>query len=146
MSERPLPPVAPGAPRRFTADQANRMLPLVGRIVADIVAAYGRWQELVAAFEVAAARSSATAPDPEAVALQREVQQAAAEIDEFLAELAVLGVECKAPDVGLVDFPAERDGRTVLLCWRLGEPSVQYWHELDAGFAGRQPLAALTAG
>jgi hypothetical protein len=131
-----------GAPSgTFTAEQANRMLPLVGRIVADVVAGYRRWQELVDAFELAAARSRADEPDAEAVRLQREAQQAAAEVEGFLAELEALGVQCKSPDVGLVDFPAEHDGRTVYLCWRLGEPSVQYWHEVDAGFAGRRPLA-----
>jgi hypothetical protein len=44
-----------------------------------------------------------------------------------------------------VDFPAERDGRPVYLCWRLGEPSVQFWHEIDAGFVGRRPLEELVA-
>jgi hypothetical protein len=42
----------------------------------------------------------------------------------------------------LIDFPGELDGRKVWLCWRLGEPAVQYWHDLDAGYAGRQPLPA----
>jgi hypothetical protein len=43
-------------------------------------------------------------------------------------------------DAGLVDFPGEMDGRSVYLCWRLGESAVEYWHELEAGYAGRQPL------
>jgi len=132
-------------PRTFTAEQANRMLPLVGRIVRDVVAGYRRWQDLVSAFELAAARSRADDPDPDAVLLQREAQLAAAEIEGFLAELDALGVQCKSPDVGLVDFPTEHDGRTVYLCWRLGEPSVQYWHEVDAGYAGRRPLTQLAA-
>ena len=54
--------------------------------------------------------------------------------------------ELKDPRLGLVDFPSERDGRTVLLCWRLGEPEVQYWHELDSGYAGRQPLSPELVG
>lgn len=145
MSDHFLPPASDRS-RRFTVEQANSMLPLVGRIVADIVEGYRQWRERVSAFELAAARSRADTPDPEAVELQRQAQLAAAEIEGFLAELTALGVECKSPEIGLVDFPAERDGRTVLLCWRLGEPSVQFWHEVDAGFAGRQPLAALTAG
>ena len=52
-----------------------------------------------------------------------------------------LGIEMKGRDVGLVDFPGEIGGRPVYLCWRLGEPAVAHWHERDAGFAGRQPLA-----
>ena len=51
------------------------------------------------------------------------------------------GDETACPE-GLVDFPSRLDGRTVFLCWRLGEPEVLHWHELDAGFAGRQPLVA----
>lgn len=51
-----------------------------------------------------------------------------------------LGCELKDIDMGLVDFPALREGRVVYLCWRYGEDRLRYWHELDAGFAGRQPL------
>ena len=62
------------------------------------------------------------------------------------APLASLGAEAKAPlDAGLVDFPGEMDGRLIYLCWRLGEPSIQHWHEIDAGFAGRQPLSQAPA-
>jgi hypothetical protein len=57
------------------------------------------------------------------------------------AELEALDVELKDPDRGLIDFRADRDGRVVYLCWRLGEPRIDWWHELEAGFAGRQPLA-----
>ena len=53
-----------------------------------------------------------------------------------------VGVELKDPFSGLVDFPAWRHGHEVYLCWRLGEPDVAHWHELDAGFAGRRPLDA----
>jgi hypothetical protein len=61
----------------------------------------------------------------------------------YINELTKLGVELKGPD-GLCDFPSIMDGREVCLCWRLGEPEVMHWHELDAGFAGRQPLTALS--
>jgi hypothetical protein len=54
--------------------------------------------------------------------------------------LEAIGVQVKDPEIGLCDFPSIRGGRLVLLCWRLGEPSVDYWHELDAGYAGRVPL------
>jgi hypothetical protein len=51
-----------------------------------------------------------------------------------------MGVEVKGIDEGLVDFPSERDGRVVYLCWRIGEPDILYWHEVHTGFQGRQPL------
>jgi hypothetical protein len=57
-------------------------------------------------------------------------------------EVASLNVELKDYLTGLVDFPCWMDNREVYLCWRLGEPEVAHWHELDAGFAGRQKLAS----
>jgi hypothetical protein len=54
--------------------------------------------------------------------------------------LAALGVVVKDLDAGLVDFPAERDGRAVFLCWQLGEDEVAFWHGVEEGFAGRKPL------
>ena len=82
-------------------------------------------------------------PNDEAVRLERETQQLARDIDGYIAEIRQLGVQMKGIDSGLVDFPAEVNGRTVLLCWQLGEESVQYWHEEDAGFAGRQPVDSI---
>jgi hypothetical protein len=77
----------------------------------------------------------------EPTAEQRELQALAQEIDGYIAELQELGVEFKGFDMGLVDFPGELGGRPVYLCWRLGEEAVEHWHEIDAGFAGRQPLS-----
>jgi hypothetical protein len=127
----------------FTIDQANRTLPLVRRIVADIVETYRRWQEEVRAFEIASAAMNGDVPSAEAVAHEREAQRLATEITGFVRELDALGVEFKGYDVGLVDFPSRVGDRPVYLCWRLGEPAVQYWHETDSGFAGRQPIEAL---
>jgi hypothetical protein len=63
-----------------------------------------------------------------------------AEINAELVKIHELGVELKDPGLGLIDFPSIRDGRVVYLCWRLGERSIEYWHETTTGFAGRQPL------
>ena len=124
----------------FTVLQANRARPLVKRIAEDIVVQDRRWQEKVREFEMVTSQSTADAPDIRAERLQREVQELAAEIDGYIAELTDLGVEFKDYERGLVDFPGERDGRPVYLCWQLGEPEVRFWHELDAGFLGRQPI------
>ncbi len=126
--------------RTFTPDQANRTLPLVRRIVEDIVQQFGRWQAKVGELEVESVSHTVATPNPRAEALERDVATIARDIEQFRQELAALGVEFKDAVLGLVDFPAERDGRTVYLCWRLGEPEVDYWHELSAGYAGRQPL------
>ena len=133
-------------PKSFTVEEADRTLPLVRRIVEDIVRHYAIWRERVQLFELEAANRRSDEPNARAETLQRETQALAAEIDGFLRELDDLGVEFKGFDVGLVDFPGEMAGRQVYLCWRLGEPSVQYWHEVDAGYAGRQPLTPVAVG
>jgi hypothetical protein len=130
-------------PKRFTVETANRTLPLVSRIVEDIVRDYAAWQDAVRDFEFATINSRAEEPDTQAEALQAEVQRLASDIESYLRELAQLGLEFKSFQEGLVDFPAESEGRTVYLCWHLGESSVRYWHEVDAGFTGRQPIESL---
>jgi hypothetical protein len=128
-------------PKRFTVEQATNTLPLVRRIVEDLVVTVGRWQERIREYELA---SASVTPESESVErvveLEREAGRLASEVDGYVAELGSLGIEVKDYAQGLIDFPAERDGRPVYLCWRLGEPTVQFWHEVDAGSAGRQPL------
>ncbi len=62
------------------------------------------------------------------------------QINERLARVNEWGVELKGIDEGLIDFPSRRERRIVYLCWRLGEDCISWWHEIDTGFAGRQPL------
>ena len=71
---------------------------------------------------------------------QSELERGQERMREYERELQNLGIELKDYFIGLIDFPCRMDGREVYLCWRLGEPEVAYWHELDAGFAGRQKL------
>ncbi len=68
------------------------------------------------------------------------VNEAADGIKRCVAELTALGVQVKDLDTGLVDFPSWREGEEVLLCWRLGEDEIAWWHTPGGGFAGRQPL------
>ena len=163
----------------FTVDQANRTLPLVRRIVEDVVRDHRRWQEKILELELAASsaasaaggksaeaaaagareaggreaggreadgergtRDSGSGDAERAAVLERDAMSIARDIDAYERELEELGIVLKDRRLGLVDFPGEIDGRRVWLCWRLGEPSVQYWHDLDAGYAGRQPLPA----
>lgn len=63
------------------------------------------------------------------------------EIGKLSTEIGEAGVQLKDHDRGLIDFPCMKDGRIILLCWQLGEPDeVRWWHELEAGFAGRKPI------
>ena len=135
------------AVKLFTAAQANSTLPLVRRIVRDIVTLFPEWKDRVETFAVHAANASADNPDPQAEAVARDVQRLAAEIDACLRELTDLGVEYKQPlDAGLVDFPGDIDGRAVYLCWKFDEPAVEHFHGREEGFAGRQPLRPARAG
>ena len=129
----------------YTVDRANRTLPLVRRIVEDIVREHERWQDAIARLDLLVATNTDTV-DLRIVALEKEVQTIARDIDAFQGELEALDIQLKDRRLGLVDFPSELDGRRVLLCWRLGEPSVQFWHDEDAGFAGRQPLSPTLVG
>ena len=130
----------------FTVDQANATLPLVRKIVADVVREHAAWREKIVELDLVASAAQADGDRVNAERLEREVQARAREIAGFQRELGVLGIELKDPRLGLIDFPSDMNGRRVLLCWRLGEPEVQYWHEVDAGYSGRQPLAPLLVG
>ena len=128
----------------YTVDRANRTLPLVRRIVEDVVREHERWQDAIARLDLLMSNSDTV--DLCVVSLEKEVQAIARDIDAFQGELEALDIQLKDRRLGLVDFPTEIDGRRALLCWRLGEPSVQFWHDEDAGYAGRQPLSPTLVG
>lgn len=130
----------------FTVDQANRTLPLVRKIVEDIVREHRRWQEAVVELDLLSDGARAELPDQRITPLEHRIQKMAREVDSFQAELESLGIQLKDRRIGLIDFPSELDGRPMLLCWQLGEPSVQFWHDLDSGYSGRQPLSPLLVG
>ena len=127
----------------FTVEEANRTLPLVSRIVEDLVREHKLWEDKVREFELATVGSSPEHPDAIAELLQMEAQRLATDIEGYIAELNDLGVICKGMGTGLVDFRGRIDGRDVFYCWKLGEASVLYWHDVDAGFVGRQHLHPL---
>jgi hypothetical protein len=130
--------------RLFTVAEANRTLPLVRMIVRDIVELFpdvARRRERLA--DLQSKRRTKPSDDP----YTDEVRQMEAELEvdeerlrSYAAELAEIGAELKDPLAGLIDFPALIDGREAYLCWKLDEPQIGFWHGLDSGFAGRQPL------
>ena len=130
----------------FTVEQANRTLPLVRKIVDDVVQQHRRWREAILELDLVASSPAADDPRRHAERLEREAQTLAREIDGYERELDSLGIHLTDRRLGLVDFPSEMGGRHVMLCWRQGEPEVQYWHEVDAGYAGRQPLSPELVG
>jgi hypothetical protein len=127
----------------FTVAQANRTLPLVSRIVSDVVAEHPRWRQLVAEYEVAALSSRPdTGESVEQLRLRAEIDAVARRIESYARELSAVGCQLKSYEQGTVDFYARHHQRLVLLCWRLGEEAVAHWHELDTGFGGRQVITA----
>lgn len=125
----------------FTLDEAQRTLPLVRRIVEDLTTTYPVWRAAVAKFELLTGNARAESGETgDIVAAREEVARQAALISGYLQELEAIGCVFKGFEAGLVDFYSLRDDRPIFLCWKLGEPRIDHWHEVAAGFAGRQPI------
>jgi hypothetical protein len=129
--------------RHFTPEEANAALtqvrPLVQRMVAYRAAhveALERQEEL----EGRIRGNGGGIPPAQLAETAAEVERHSRELAHAVDDIVELGVEVKDLDEGLVDFPALRRGETVLLCWRLGEDEIRYWHTVQEGFAGRRPL------
>ena len=78
--------------------------------------------------------------ETELASRRRELQKNSEQVEKRLQEIRDRGLVVRSLDDGLVDFPTQREGRYVYLCWREGEAEIRFWHDLDTGFAGRQPL------
>jgi hypothetical protein len=136
----------PYRPRKlFSVEQANALLPLVRSITTDLVRLSRDVMERRERLALLSAGRSAAVKDPyseELAQIEEELDKDSAQLQEYVEELRELGVEPKSGPEGLIDFPSMMDDRLVFLCWKLGESEVAYWHELDAGFRGRQSLVA----
>ena len=129
--------------RTFTREEANAALVDVRPLAEQMVEAKRALDEAQEQSDDAARSISGNGggiPPAELAALHEQLEQRATELAGIVDKLHELGVQVKDLDSGLVDFPALREGERVLLCWRLGEDEVAFWHGLEDGFAGRQPL------
>ncbi len=131
----------PASTRFFTVEEAERTLPLVRRILSDAVDRYAELQERGRELNAILRRE----PEDDgavrrAAALRDAMEEDSRRIEAFVAELEQVGCTCKGLDTGLIDFRGRYRCRTVLLCWKLGEAGVEWWHEERAGFAGRQRI------
>jgi hypothetical protein len=128
----------------FTVEEANKTLPLVRAIVSDITTLSREVMERRHRLNHLSAGRDLESDDvysEELAEIEKDLERDMQRLKEYVQELRQLGVLAKGAD-GLVDFPAMMDGRLVYLCWKLGEPEVLYWHDVEAGYAGRQPLTA----
>ena len=129
--------------RLFTPDEANSALPEVREAAERLVALRARMRELdreQRELVTAIGGNGGGYAGNDLNAAQDELRALSEAASACVDRLLDLGVIVKDSDIGLIDFPAEREGETVLLCWRVGEESVAFWHGLTAGFAGRRPI------
>ncbi|HSK64053.1 MAG TPA: DUF2203 domain-containing protein [Pyrinomonadaceae bacterium] len=122
----------------FTIEEANALLPSVRTTVEKIQKAHRKVARYRDEAKQAAAAAEKGGGGISAGVLYAE---ALTSLTDQITELDILGVQLKDFERGLVDFPSLRDGRVVLLCWQMGEgDELEWWHDVDAGFAGRTPL------
>lgn len=120
----------------FTVAEANNLLPylrtLIKRLLTLREEALRLHPEVLPILEKAATNGGSHEAS--------QLVETFSNFEEVVSKLRELGCELKGVEQGLVDFPALREGRVIYLCWQYDEPEVAFWHEVDAGFAGRQPL------
>ena len=121
--------------RHFTVEEANALLDRVRPLLESLRTARDRLTDAEAHEALAGA-----APGNGGGGTGRDVGEAFLEVRGLLLELQELGIVVRDIDRGLIDFPAILEGREVYLCWRLDEPAVAFWHDLETGFGGRMPL------
>lgn len=119
--------------RRYTVAEANELLPALQGMLERLRDAQRAMAERHDDVMDAAATNGGGSAG-------KEYLEASQEAGRVNAELEELGILVRDPETGLVDFPAERGGEEIFLCWRLGEDTIAWWHPTDTGFAGRQPL------
>lgn len=119
--------------RRFTREEADALLPTIQPLLEQLRDAQRTMDERHAAVMGSVPGNGGGPAGIEFLDAARAAARCAGELD-------TLGIVVRDPSSGLIDFPSQRDGRPVFLCWRLGEDAVAWWHAEDSGFSGRQPL------
>jgi hypothetical protein len=127
--------------RNFRVEDANETLPLVRQIATDIVRTRQSLDETVREYErIRALPDRSSRAVAALIQLKLRMSRHSDEVDTLVAELREIGCEVQDPVTGTVDFPAEIDGRPVLLCWQVDEELVEFWHEADEGRECRRSL------
>ncbi len=126
--------------RRFTIEEANALIPRLEMLMADAQRAALTLRSAMQEVEDADAPDARTTKD--VLRVRPDLADDVHRLEWAVAEIEALGCLFKGLDLGLVDFPAQVDGTTVLLCWQYGEKQIAFWHRTDEGFANRRPLGA----
>ncbi len=130
--------------RTFTLDEAQTLLPVLESLLRRGIESKKLIETVDGEFQEVAHRvflNGGTHLDILKLARRKAEREKAVQlIKDSLAEIDAMGVQVKDLDIGLLDFPCEVDGHTVLLCWKLGEKEITHWHGISEGFAGRKPI------
>jgi hypothetical protein len=130
--------------KTFTLEEAQSLLPVLESLLKRAIEGKQSAEEVDSSLSDLARRiylSGGMRVDVGAVAKQRaEIEAHLQRVRESIAEIDSIGVQVKDLDAGLLDFPCRLDDQVVLLCWRMGETSIEHWHTVDSGFGGRQPV------
>ena len=130
--------------KTFTLDEAQSLLPVLESLLKRAIEGKRSAQEVESGLNGLAQRISLSGGmrvNAGTIAKQRvELEGHLKQVRESIAEIDAIGVQVKDLDSGLLDFPCRVDDQVVLLCWKLGEPSIEHWHTIEAGFNGRQPV------
>lgn len=130
--------------RTFTLDEAQSLLPVLESLLRTAMAAKKTIEDFEAEQQALAHRvflNGGTFLNVVPLARKKaERVKAEQRGKDAIAEINAIGVQVKDLDMGLLDFPCEVNGQTILLCWKLGEKSITHWHGVEEGFAGRKPV------
>jgi len=130
------------APRHFTVEEAETLLPHLTDLLSQIrelKLEHDRYQQRMAELGLKT-RSNGHEVAPDLKEARDGIERTAAGVNMLMDQVHALGCEMKGIDEGLIDFRTLIEGRDVYLCWKLGEERIEWWHDLDTGFAGRQRL------
>jgi hypothetical protein len=132
------------ADRSFTLDEAQSLLPILESLLRTAIEGKKLIETVDAELQELAHRvflSGGSLVNIIQVARRKaEREKTIQRVKDTLAEIDATGVQVKDLDIGLLDFPCQVEGRTVLLCWKLGEQGITHWHDTSEGFAGRKPI------
>jgi hypothetical protein len=126
--------------RHFTVEEANEALPIVEPVLRDAVELKRAFDKAIDKLRELYRRTSGNGHGKQIPEATREAVRLQQQIEERVQFITELGILVKDLDIGLIDFPSVRNGDVILLCWRLGEPKVSFWHTEEEGYAGRRPL------
>ena len=131
------------APRKYTLDKANALVVWLEKTFHEIDSRRARHETAKHELEHLMQQSRGNGHgdiDSKLRAARKVFDESLEQVRELLAAIVEKDIEVRDVEMGLVDFPGERDGKDIWLCWRKGEASITHWHDIDKGFRDRQPL------